>query len=262
MFDDKTIEALGSYVYALEDGHNNIFYIGKGKGNRVFAHVAGQLASLHKEKDEDNAELSEKNKIIQDLIQRGEKINSYVLTHGRDENTALAIEATLIDLLSLPGKTFNLTNLVRGHHAEINGIASTDDIITQYNAKALDIENLQHKIMLININRQNESCKTDSIHIDENKLYEAVRWCWRMNVDEAKNADYVLATYRGIVKGVYKPLRWAKVQTGQERSPGDADRVYFEGEPAPSQIKDIYYNKKVSEVSTQNPIRYLWKDNK
>ena len=40
MFDQKTITALGFYVYMLIDPRNNKpFYVGKGKGNRVFQHV-------------------------------------------------------------------------------------------------------------------------------------------------------------------------------------------------------------------------------
>ena len=253
MFDNKTIEELRYYVYALEDGQSCIFYIGKGKGNRVFQHEEGQLANKDKSTGEDSADISEKNKAIQSILSKGEKVKSYILAHGLDEQTAFAIEMTLIDLLNIKGKTFNLTNIVRGQHAETSGIASTEDIIAQYNAKPLDIANLSHKLMLININRQYESCKTDGIHIDENKLYETVRYCWKASIDNVQKADYVLATYRGIVKGVYKPLRWDKVTTEK-----DKDRVYFEGEQASNEIKEIYYNKKVSEVSSQNPIRYLW----
>ena len=43
-FDQLTIERLKYYVYALENGaKNKIFYIGKGKGNRVFDHQKGRL---------------------------------------------------------------------------------------------------------------------------------------------------------------------------------------------------------------------------
>lgn len=46
----EVIEVLGHYVYRLIDPRNGeTFYVGKGQGNRVFAHVGGAL------KDADNS---------------------------------------------------------------------------------------------------------------------------------------------------------------------------------------------------------------
>jgi len=255
-FDDKTVEALQYYVYALEDGHNNIFYIGKGKGNRVFQHELGQLANQDKSTGEDSADISEKNKTIQSIMNKGGKVKSYILAHGLDEQTALHIERTLIDLLRLD-KKFNLTNIVRGQDCDL-GIASTGDIIAQYNAPVLSANDIKHNLMLININERYDSCKTDGVHIDNDKLYESVRKYWRASYDEAQKIDYVLATYRGIVKGVFKPTHWHEVKPGDKDYTGNTDRIYFDGQPAEQEIFNLYYNKNVSRYSTQNPIRYLW----
>lgn len=45
-FKSSVIEALGYYVYCLVDPRDNrIFYVGKGRGNRVFEHVQRRCAN-------------------------------------------------------------------------------------------------------------------------------------------------------------------------------------------------------------------------
>ena len=42
-FPPEVIQKLGTYVYRLIDPRNGeTFYVGKGKGNRVFAHMRGE----------------------------------------------------------------------------------------------------------------------------------------------------------------------------------------------------------------------------
>ena len=44
IFNTEVSESLGNYVYRLIDPRNGeTFYVGKGKGNRVFQHAAGAL---------------------------------------------------------------------------------------------------------------------------------------------------------------------------------------------------------------------------
>lgn len=43
LFPPEVVEKLKSYVYRLIDPRNGeTFYVGKGKGNRVFSHVEGE----------------------------------------------------------------------------------------------------------------------------------------------------------------------------------------------------------------------------
>jgi len=41
-FPPEVIEKLKTYVYRLIDPRNGETYVGKGKGNRVFAHIRGE----------------------------------------------------------------------------------------------------------------------------------------------------------------------------------------------------------------------------
>jgi hypothetical protein len=44
IFSETVCNSLGNYVYRLIDPRNGeTFYVGKGKGNRVFAHIQGEL---------------------------------------------------------------------------------------------------------------------------------------------------------------------------------------------------------------------------
>ena len=47
-FLEESFDTLGCYVYRLIDPRNGkTFYIGRGRGNRVFAHVNDELKFLH-----------------------------------------------------------------------------------------------------------------------------------------------------------------------------------------------------------------------
>ena len=68
MFSQAVIENLQYYVYFLLDPRgDNVFYIGKGIGNRVFNHMEGAIA--------DRIE-SEKLDTIRDIINSGYKVST------------------------------------------------------------------------------------------------------------------------------------------------------------------------------------------
>lgn len=93
-FSHKTIEALGYYVYVYSDPDTRRpFYVGKGKGNRVFNHM-------------DDQSENEKVRKINDIKARGKEPNIEILAHGLDEETAFKVEAAAIDLIGIE----NLTN--------------------------------------------------------------------------------------------------------------------------------------------------------
>lgn len=62
-FPSGVIEHLGWYVYRLIDPRDgSTFYVGKGKGNRVFAHMRGEVAAT-----DDDELLSNKLKQIREI---------------------------------------------------------------------------------------------------------------------------------------------------------------------------------------------------
>ena len=101
-FPPDVSQQLGTYVYRLIDPRNGeTFYVGKGTGNRVFAHSRAET-------DLEGDELDNKITRIREIRVAGFEVGHVIHRHGMDEKTALEVEAALID--AYPG----LTNVVGG----------------------------------------------------------------------------------------------------------------------------------------------------
>src|ERR671936_1211285 len=90
-FSPDVSRKLGWYVYRLIDPRNGeTFYVGKGKGNRVFAHIraAGEL---------EGDDLDNKVKRIWQIQNAGFEVAHVIHRHGMDERTAFEVEAAVID---------------------------------------------------------------------------------------------------------------------------------------------------------------------
>lgn len=104
---------LKNYVYALMDPRDKvIFYIGKGKGDRAFAHMI--------EASSKDAE-SQKVKRIQDVQSAGHSVRTIILARDyENSDEAFAIESALIiqarNSGNVMGLKSDLTNIARGHH--------------------------------------------------------------------------------------------------------------------------------------------------
>src|SRR5947207_8144915 len=82
---------LKTYVYRLIDPRNGeTFYVGKGKGNRVFAHI-------RLEQQLEGDDLDNKVKRIRDIRLAGFEVAHVIHRHGMDDQTAFEVEAALID---------------------------------------------------------------------------------------------------------------------------------------------------------------------
>ena len=240
-FSEAVCEKLGFYVYRLIDPRNaETFYIGKGKGNRLFAHINDELTNADLDKDQDS--VSEKINRIRQIRNDRFKVLHIIHRHGMDENTALEVEAALIDLT--PG----ISNLVGGHGSNDRGPMRAEQVIQLYDAPEAIF---QHKVILINVNASR----------DERDLYEAVRYAWRLSANRARLADYVLATSRGLIVGAFVANHW--IEASEDNFPGFPaveGRWGFVGRRASDEIQELYVGKRVpseySKKGASNPIRY------
>lgn len=250
MFSDEVAGRLSYYVYRLiHPATGETFYVGKGRGNRIFHHALGQTKLLETEADED--ELALKIKVIRAIQAVGNSVVHAVHRHGMDEKTAFEVEAALID--AYPG----LTNQQLGHDSGDRGCMTPDDIIQKYDLPALNHEP-NHRLILININ---SSYSDGSL-----TLLEKVQCEWVMSTNRARKADYVLAVARGVVRGVFKPEVWVKATSKNfpMRLIKDSEnRIGFLGyEILEGEIRDELVGlrgKRIEAVELrngQNPIRY------
>jgi hypothetical protein len=116
MFSQAVIENIDFYVYFLQDPRDSeIFYIGKGAGNRVFDHV-----SCAENLDQETDKLDR----IRDIIETGQTVKQFILRHGLTEEMAFEVEASLIDFV---GRN-NLLNMQGGHYSKDYGLKSIDEI--------------------------------------------------------------------------------------------------------------------------------------
>lgn len=180
-FTSETIEAIGYYVYCLIDPRDGeMFYIGKGTGNRVFMHVQDSLTTTRS---------TDKLDRIRDIHDAGYEVTHVIHRHGMSEEAAFEVEAALIDLHP------ELTNAVRGHGAD-RGPKSIKQINEMYDAEIADIDGL--KVLMIKIN--NSYGKMDAI--------DATCFSWKISAEKLMKADVVVGVAHGIIRTVLEPRGW------------------------------------------------------
>ena len=231
-------QKLKTYVYRLIDPRNGeTFYVGKGKGNRVFSHIRA-------EQDLEGDDVDNKLKRIREIRLAGFEVAHVIHRHGMDEATAFEVEAALID--AYPG----LTNVVGGTGGSDYGAMHAKEIIRRYCAEPAVF---RHKALLISVNRS----------VAERSLYDATRYAWKISKAKAKQAEVVLATIQGMIVGAFVAREWLEATPenfpGRDPVPG---RLGFVGEEAPVPMKKLYVGRRVPDGyrkrGATNPIKYTW----
>ena len=241
-FPPEVVEKLGFYVYRLIDPRDGeTFYVGKGYGNRVFAHIRAEGVA-------DCDGMDNKIKRIREILLADLEVSHVIHRHGMDEATALEVESALID--AYPG----LTNLVGGARGSDYGATHAQEVIRRYAAEPAVFH---HKALLISVGRS----------ADERPLYEATRYAWKLSKRRAVEAEVILPTVRGIICGAFVADDWLQGTAANfpDRADGNGepDRLGFVGHEAPDEIKGLYVGKRVPDEyrkpGAANPIRYTWK---
>ncbi len=235
-FPHEVKRALNYYVYRLIDPRNGeTFYVGKGKGDRVFAHV--------REKKIKSGSIIPDNKFkrIREIRNAGFEVTHVIHRHGMDQKTAFEVEAALIDAY------LGLANVAGGIAGSAYGVMHAKEIIQRYCAKEADF---QHKALLLNVGRS----------AYEMPLYEATRFAWGVNKSRAEQAEVILPTVKGLIIGAFVAKEWLTATTANfPGRPRLRKRYGFNGKEAPKEIKALYVDKRVpKKYRGQAPFRYTW----
>lgn len=225
MFTKTVCDSLKYYVYVYVDPKSDkIFYVGKGKGNRCFAHL----------KDTSD---KEKARAIAAIKALGKEPLIEILVHGlEDEETALRVEAAVIDALG--PKT--LTNSMRGWESTKAGRMSIDEVASLYDCHEVKVT---VPTMLIRINQLYRP------GMSEVELYDATRGIWKVG-PKRNDVKYAMAVFDGVVREVYTVEQWFPAGTTfSSRDPEgviEEGRWEFVGRRAEARVRNKYRLKSVA----------------
>ncbi|MGF1713229.1 hypothetical protein L4C37_22045 [Vibrio kagoshimensis] len=238
-FSKNVREKLEYYIYLYSDPDTGeVFYVGKGCGNRVFSHL------------KDSKESAKVNK-LSELKKQNKSPHIEILLHGlKDEETAKKVESAIIDLIGVK----NLTNSVRGFESTKVGRMSLEEVSALYDREQADIT---EPSLLIRINKQFR------YEMSPFELYDATRGVWKVSEKRSKEVKYAFAVFNGIIQEIYEITQWFPAYTTLSTLPREWEpdgRREFVGNVASAAIRKKYYLKSVEHCfarTNQNPITYL-----
>ena len=229
---------LGYYVYMYIDPRDDKpFYIGKGCGSRVLAHLS----------DENE---SEKKRHIDAILESGNEPLLYIVQHGiKNEETALRVETALIDCLKIDG----LTNAVRGWGSEKYGLVSLSEHIDRTMAQPIKIKD---SVIMLNLRQHFR------YEMDDDELYETTRGVWRA---VRHDNQFAFGVYKGVVQGVFEIDNWQPAGTAEYslRSRDEVEfpnRWEFAGRKASTAIWNYYVGKSVKGYINNHQWSHLYPD--
>jgi hypothetical protein len=229
----KFLRDLKSYVYVYceidEENRRLPIYVGRGKGERLLAHLKNI-----------NDPLTDKSKKISNLLKEN-RLGIDILAYNLTEKGSADIESACIDLMGVE----NIENLVRGKGD---------------NVKRIPLNELAHKLVNKKIKVKSEHrgiailLKHYKPHFGYKELFEITRGIWNKKMKTASEnceAKLAYATFNGIVKDVYTIHSWVPAGTQAYFTRPDiksSERIQkfrweFVGTRAPEEIREQYVGK-------------------
>ena len=272
-----------SYVYALcektEDGYYKPFYIGEGKGARVWAHeyeTKNLINELEERLKNDGKSEKEIKEIINDLVSEkigkiddinrsgNKSVEKFIIKWGMTENEAFMAESALINLLRMGVLKFDknctdkLTNIVQGHTSEgeekagSSGALTIKDFCDKFAKKPISYEELvekQVKAVFINIKQGYLKClEKDGEELQKESIKQTACGNWRLRDGNFgdNGVEYVFVVYESRIVGIFKikEVHGKKVHKFYECLAYDSEYPHDEG-AAEFRISDYKFAEEV-----------------
>jgi len=241
IFPREIQEALGEYVYTLSDPSagdfsvSDIFYVGKGVGDRCFVHARGISDGAV---DDPSLKLTR----IRSILSTGETPHVRVVAHGLTRPEAHRLEALLI------GAVGGLTNAVSGHGAQDYWL-SKRDLEARYSLP-LGPRDIGEPFLLVSLNGGKHEPPYPDIADDPATLARRTLGDWVVGRQSAVRVRFVLGVYKGLIRTV------ARIQSddrgssvfqyfGPERA-GAKSRVRFVGD-LDEELEQRWTNKRLTD---------------
>ena len=199
-FSNATITKLNFYVYALTYKENNedvIFFIGKGRGNRVFEHFTEAKKFIFDDKVKDQMQ-SDKIKTI-----NSKEVEAHILVGELSSDEALKIEASMINTMRRFGKQ-KLTNKIRGQHS-FDPININVNVIDFKYSKPVCLEKfaIDNKLKILVLKSTEESYYS-AVEKDFRGVLEGI---WLLNKTKIEDVDFIAGVLKGTIYAVYRYIK-------------------------------------------------------
>ena len=215
----EVVARLGVYVYALRDPRDNsVFYVGKGRGNRVYSHVWAALgvpaptADAADDSSGDTPQVkSAKLNRIREIHGSDRAVEHWIIRHAitpgaDDDRAAFAVEQAMIDVLRLQETSPTapvLTNTAGGHTDTDFGATSVEELACRYTAAP--IPELPYPCIVVKVNG------TATPYLTEEQIYEMARRSWRAGKVRHLSDIPVIVFAETIVRAVYRVTDWTPI---------------------------------------------------
>ncbi len=211
-FQEKIHIILGYYVYKLIDPRNGqVFYVGRGNGNRIFDHVSGtvsKLAQIYKELGKEdgyeieNSEEAEnifslKEKTINEIHISNLEVLHVIHRHGLTLDQAKEVEAALID--DYPGAS----NVQGGYGSFERGPMNVKEIVDKFSRESVNPTEKIENVFIFPI--------PNSLN-DGQSIYDATRRIWKViQSNQNFKKPYAVGLRNSISEGSYEIAKWVNV---------------------------------------------------